>query len=365
MSIERGPQQHRRQAKNYIHKEAQARLNETVPTFNKQVLNALNVDAVEVSYYHICDRIGRPCSCTATQISREDAASEKTTAKSLGINTVQDIQVEFQDSIFGDSEAEQIYNPDEGIDVTYLHDDSIPDVLQAPVDKDGNVDYRETVIERNNDCGICYRVGHVPGYTRYGYATELFTSLNIADIRNYHVDVEAAPHVMRNSGGGEILYKFNVPTYFRSVDYSIRINRNILKNEYFQYKGNRLTVDILRKYAGKEITVSIRAREFTHGIIAFDLGVPNIRANISAENTGLDYTLRDIVGNLTIVLPPTLHEVRTGDTIVIPNRRYVLRVMNRERKITADKRQLEWVAECRIIQPQENLKNIHKSYKLE
>ena len=86
-----------------------------------------------------------------------------------------------------------------------------------------------------------------------------------------------------------------------------------------------------------------------------------IKANISQENQALDYNLRDIVGNLTIVLPPTLHEVRIGDTLVIPDRRYVVKVMNRERKITADKRQLEWVTECRIIKPQENIKNIHKN----
>lgn len=367
MPITRGPQNHRRQAKNYIHKQAQARLNETVPTFNQQTTNALEVDAVQVAYYHVCDRIGRPCTCTATEVTKEEANSEVVTNKTLGVETIQDVEVHFQNNSFlGDSEAEKIYTqPYTEYDVTYNVDDSIPDVLDSPVDQDGNVEYRETSIERNNDCGICYRVGHVPGFTHYGYQTELLTSLNIADVDRYHVDKLAAPHVMRNMGGGKITYEVFVPRFFQAVNYSIRNNRNIIKNAYFYHNGAKLTVEKLRKFAGHNITIAVDAMEFTHAILAFDLGVPAIKANISQENQALDYNLRDIVGNLTIVLPPTIHEVRIGDTMVIPDRRYVVKVMNRERKITADKRQLEWVTECRIIKPQEHIKNIHKSFKLE
>lgn len=373
MTIERGPQSHKRQAKNYIHKQAQARLHETVPTYNQQAINSLAVDSVMIDYFSVFNRIGQSCSCRATQVEtpRTVVDGEKTDISNHSDHNhvaSPGASIQLQDTgLFGE-EAERIYE-DEGIDVTgadeYDYDPDIPDVLYEPKEKLANAAEQRNVGGANNECGICYRAGLQPGYVRYGTMRTLLTSLNVAGINNVMIDKDKAPHVFRNhTRTGHVVFELSVPKYFVGATYSVRLNTQVLKGQQLYWKGKPLTMDVLKINAGTKIDVSVHAQEFTHAVVEFETGVERIRGNISAESRGLDYTMRDSISNFTVVLPPNIPDVRNADIIVIRERRLVLKVTEAERDITADAKQLKWVVQTRMVQPQEAVKNIYKSFKI-
>lgn len=367
MAIVRGTRNNTRRAKNYIHNEAQRRLEETVPTFNDQVLNSLAVDSVFIEYYHIHDRIGRPCSCHRVELP-EDAQFDDSGDTSLIVPSkdTRSTSITLQtDGLFGDSRAEHIYE-DTGIDVSGQdYDPSIPDVLYAPIDKEGNVEYSDQLLQTNIECGICYRVGLQPGYTKHGVNRIVMTANDVVNLSGTTINKADTPNtIQRVDKNGYAEFEIFVPKYFTIASYSIRRNRDILKGETIKYNGHPLTDELLKRFAGTTIRVTVGAELFTHAVLEFGTDIEKVRGNISAENEALDYTLRDMIGNFTIVLPPTIHEVRKGDIIVIRDRRLVLRVTEKERKITAGIKQLEWIVQTRVVQPQETVKNIFKSFKI-
>lgn len=369
MTIVRGTRDNKRQAKNYIHKAAQARLNETVPTFNQQVTNSLAVDSVHIDYYHVHDRVGQMCSCrgNVADIPVDISQDEVVLQDAQKTETGSSVKMKFQDTaLFGDSGAERIYE-DKGIDVSTAldFDPEIPDVMYEPLEKLGNVVEERNATGATKDCGICYRTGLQPGYVRHGTVRSILSSLNISGLSHVQVDKTETPHrFINHTKIGEVFFDLFVPKYFVVASYSVRLNKVLLKGENVYYNGHALTDDILRIVAGTTIRVSVRAREFTHVVMEFETGVEKIQGNLSPETKSLDYTMRDSVSNFTVVLPPTLHEVRNTDILVIRNRRLVLRVTEVERKVTADLKQLEWVVQTRVVQPQETIKNIHKSFKI-
>lgn len=74
MAIKRGTRTIARvHAKNYTHKEAQKRLDETVAPFNQQYQNALHIDSVEIDYYQVQLKVGvpvKPLTCGNTVCTR-------------------------------------------------------------------------------------------------------------------------------------------------------------------------------------------------------------------------------------------------------------------------------------------------------
>jgi len=367
MAIYRGPQDTNRRAKNYTHKQAQARLEETIPTFNEQVINSLGVDSVFIDYFHVHDRVGEVCSCRKTKV--EDTFDHVEDGVNTVVPTRNDVKSSIilqDDDIFGDSRAERIYE-DQGIDVSgdLDYDPSIPDVLTAQLDKDGNVVYQDSVTEGNVDCPICYRTGILPGYTRLNTVRHLLTSLNYVKLDGYNIDRALTPHELWNvSKTGNAYYEILVPKYFTVANYSVRYGKYILKAESIYLNGVPLSDKLLRRYAGTKIIVSTKAEKFTHIVIEFELVQEKLRGNLSAESKALDYNLRDMTADFTVILPPSLHEVRVNDVIVIRDRRLVLKVKDMERKVTAAKKQLEWSVQTRVVQPQEPIKNIYKSFKI-
>lgn len=365
MAIKRGTNSIRRHGKNYIQETAQKRLDEVVRPFNEQVINSLYVDSVEIDYYSIQNKIGTPCSCDKSDVKPGivDVESNVTPNMPVKDSDTTGIKVKFQDSdIFGESIAEKIYN-----DST---EDYVLDVSgeETHLNLTSN-DYDESFLNGGSvNCGICYRTGLVPPFKAYGKQRILLTHHDILDIDGYLVDRTEAPHKITTHDAnvpGFVLFEFQVPKYWKTVHVSIRDNLMVLGSErLLMVDGSVLTGANLRMFSGRSIQVLVKASEFTHVVVEFELDVAPIRANISGEQMALDYDRLQTISDISVVLPPTLAEVETGDIIVIKNRNLVLKVRDKERKITADKRRLEWMVSTRVLQPTESLRNINKAYKL-
>lgn len=371
----------RSNAKNYTYQQAQARLQETVIPFNKQVENSLRVNAVEIDYYQTQNKIGRVCSCDKIEIYDE----QKTRSGDKNSNHIEPVVptvdedsssglgIELQDNdLFGDSPAEKLYG-ESVYDVSgsdNLADDDIPEEIYRNMDiGEGDVALSETTMFGSNaNCGICYRVGFQPGYKSYGKQRTVLTTWDIQDISSFTVVTTEAPNRIRRQGPvtdfSYVEFALYIPKYFKNCVFSIRNNTNIVPAEKLYAFGLPLTDKLLRNNAGKKIAIRTKASEFTHVVVEFDLGVEKVFANIGPESQALDYSRMDPLSNFPIVLPPSIHEVNTGDIVVVKDRRLVLKVMDMERKITADKRQLEWSVQTRLVQRTEPLRDIAKGMKI-
>lgn len=353
----RQPRRHvRRNAKNYTHDQAQKRLDETVAAFNTQVENALKVDSVAVDIYHIDRLTGRPCSCIKTDSPKEAGMLQPVIPNKDNESSV--AHIEFQDTdIFGNSSfSEMIMNDDEDSD---LYDSSV-----HLTELGGSGDYSDVVAPGSHNCGICYRTTLVPGFKCYGKQRVLLTHYDVSDANAFLINSTFAPHRLeRQAPDGFIRFTFFVPKYFAFAKISIRDNLTILREMPF-LGDNQLTAQDLRNFAGHEITISIRSEAFTHVVIEFDLGTEKIHANIGGESMSLDYDRLQTLSDIPVVLGPSVPHIDTGDIICIPDRNLYLKVRDKERKITATQRRLEWVCTTRVLQPQEPTVQMNKGYKL-
>lgn len=380
--IKRGLSNHARtRAKNFTQKEAQARLTETVAPFNRQVENSLFVDAVEVDFYQSCAKTGKPCTCEKIELRPEfntiTHAARDTNVAPI-VPTVDDdssagLEIHLQDdSLFGDSPAEKLYGATV-YDVSgndFIEDDDIPEALYDEITtKEGDSSFEETTMFGSNaNCGICYKTGFQPGYVAYGKQRSLLTSWDIERIGSYTLNTTGTPNSLRRQGpvGAHTFVEFaiSVPKFFKTCIVSVRNNIQVLIGEKLLVDGSPLTIATLKQYAGKRMPLRVNAEEFTHVVLEFDLGLDKLRANIGTESQMLDYSKLEAMGTFPVVLPPSVPEVNIGDALIIKDRRLALKVTDKERKITADKRRLEWVLQARVIQRTEPLRDIHKGIKL-
>lgn len=366
MAVKSGRQiRQRTNARNYGHVQVQKRLDETVSAFNKQVDNSLQVDSVEIELFQIQQLVGVPCSCSQTNVQPLAEGRDGTTTLAPVIPHKESrndgITVKFQDDdVFGDGLGEKLFN-DEDVFVESVdgRDNSAREL------DDSEDEFHDSVLRGSVNCGICYRTMLQPGFTSYGRMRSIYTNVNIENMRAFTVDSTQSPHVIaRLTKDGFVSFMVLVPKYFASVTISIRDNIKILNDRVQRQDGRDITISDLRDHAGQEYEVFVRAEEFTHVVFDFDTGVEKLRANLSGENIALDYDRLTTLSDMTVVLGPELGDINGGDIIVIPKRNMILKVRDKERKITADQRRLEWVVQTRVLQPTEPLKAIAKGYKL-
>jgi len=381
--VRRGSSSYKRgNALNYTNEQAQKRLDETVKPFNKQVENALFVNAVEVDYYQVLDKTGKACSCEKIEVRPEHktvthSGSNDTNVEPI-IPTVEEDSSSglsinlLDDNLFGDSAGEKLFG-ETVFDVSGndgFQDDDIPEeVYRDMTQKEGDVSFTETTMFGSNaNCGICYKVGFQPGYHAYGKQRHVLTTWDIERIGSYTIVSTSTPNTMRRQGPitdfSYVEFSVHIPKYFVSCLYSVRNNSHILPAEKILVDGHPVSLAALKTHAGKMMTLRITALEFSHVVMEFDLGIPKVRANIGAESQALDYSRLDAIANFPVVLPPSIHSVNNGDILVLKDRRLVLKVMDKERKITSDKRQLEWSVQTRVVQKTEPLRNIAKGLKI-
>lgn len=371
--LKRGPRNtQRRNARNYTDKQAQKRLDETVPAFNKQVQNALNVDAVQVVLYQVNRLVGKPCTCSKLHKS---FAAQGADADPNAVNPVmpvvpnpymEDDGLEFDvqdDDIFGTGFGDKIMNDDVyAVDVS---GGTPVDKSLVGIEQQDDYEFEDGLASGSINCGICYRTLRVPGYKPYGMHRVLLTSYDVESIDGYAADTGSAPLAFKKQAGdGRMGFRLSVPKYFVSCTYSIRDNLYILKERAVRKDGQPLSMADLKRMAGKEIEIYVQSDSFTHVLFEFDLGVPRLNCNIGGENTTLDYDRLQTMSDIPIVLGPEVSDVNEGDIVCIPERGLYMKVRDKERKITSKQRRLEWVCSTRVLQPTEPLRNISKGYKL-
>ena len=371
--VKRGPATiKRRHAKNYIQIEAQKRLSETVNPFNTQTVNALHVNSVEADYYQVQDKTGYPCSCEKTEslppnydIPENNVPPVVPTQKG---DSSEGVQIRLKDNdLFGDGPAEHIMDALE-FDVSGDRDHPLVPNDKLSNEPEGNIDYEDGLfLGTNVQCGICYRAGYQPGYKAYGKQRHVFTHKDIEDAREYWTNTTKSPHTMERQVEKTPFVEFRVlvPKYFNHIIFSVRNNEKILQGEHlYNALGERLTLSNFKESAGSDIAFQVKAKEFTHVVLEFDLGIPKLVVNIGLESQTLDYSLLETIGNMPVVLPPTVHEVKSNDVLVLKKRRLALKIIDKERKITSDQRRLEWMVQTRVLQPTEALKYIAEGFKL-
>lgn len=362
----------RTHARNFTQESAQKRLDEAVEPFNQQVMNSLFVDSVEIEYYHIQTKVGVPCTCEKTAVEPvmlDEQDSNLAPVIPTKDNTTKGAKVRFQETdIFGESLAEKIYN-DDNDKVLDVSGDRPHIFSQIEDPAEGDSAYGDGFLGGGGiDCGICYRTGFQPPYKAYGKQRYLFTNYDIEDISGFYVNTHNAPHTIEKHDRnvpGFVKFRTTVPKYFKTVTVSVRDNLVYLVEDHvLRTDGERMTTSDFREKAGREVEFLIQANCFTHVVIEFDLDIPKLRANISPEQAALDYERLTTIGDITMILPPTLSEIEPGDIIIMKSRNLALKVRDKDKKATADKRRLEWSVSTRVLQPTETLRNIASGFKL-
>lgn len=350
--VNRGTGTVKRHGKNYIHEQAQRRFNEAVSPYQSIGSNALKVDSLEVIYYHVTKSTH---VCTCKRVSSESAGNPNLSPVLEKPKSISDqmVKIELHRPLFGFGEQNTV--EDEEDDDEFALDDDAPTPM---------VDH----ILQSSDCGICYKQGFVPGYTPLGYEHRLLGVHNISDIYGYGLDRSQAPtkFLLEDPVRGYADFEIDVPLFFQTVRFSVRDNVTILRDAlvYLSYTGMPLTVQDLRDHAGVTIKIRLKAEQFTHAVIDFDVGATPIKVNLSQGNKTLDWTMFDTFGAIQAVLPVSVPEVAVGDVLCVPSRGQSFKVTDVTFLRTARDQALDWSVNVRILQPQEYLKHISSAQQL-
>jgi hypothetical protein len=358
--IKRGPANVRRNhARNFIQKQAQARMDETVKAYNHQVSNSLAVNAVQVILYQVERQVGRPCSCCMTNVQIPGSVSNVTPTIPQRDRETGGIEFGFQDEdIFGTEMDANIFNDVDVRDVSGMQRDEGVQRIETE-------EFEDSVGQGSVNCGICYRSLKQPGYKAYGMQRAVYTHYDIERIEHFHLDSTSTPHAfVREHNEGFVCFRVMVPKYFKSAIVSIREDLYVLREKPRRKDGKEITIADLRRHAGQFIEVYISSERFTHFVIEFDMGIDRLNANIGGETTTLDYDRLQTMSDIPIVLGPEVSDVNEGDIVCIPERNLFLKIRDKERKIMQDQARLEWVCSSRVLQPTEPLRAIAKGYKL-
>lgn len=347
----------RRHAKNYIYEEADKRLRETVKPYQRQGLHALGVDSFEVKYYHVV-RSTQVCTCTQSEVVPNHSALAQ--PKNLVIPNVvldgdKEVIIDYARPLFG-TPGESKVTGDE-----YSELDSDQDDFAIIDDEDPPRE--NNLFATLNTCNICYRIGFVPGYELYGYDRKVLTTYAIDSVQGYTIDSGTSPHTLRQQDPrhGYVDFILDVPKYFISVGYAIRNNQEYLSGSTLYTTNDQpLTRADIQNAAGHSLVVRCKEKTFTHVVLEFDLGTEKVRANLAQANKATDWTMFDTLGNISIVLPMTIEDVATSDVIYVPSRNTIFKVSDFTYLRTAGGKNLDWMVNVRVIQPQEALRTIHK-----
>lgn len=376
MSIKGGSSTSRRHARNYTGAQADLRMKEVIGAVQQQSSNALMVDSFEIKYYQQ-QKSTTVCTCKKTTVASSIAARIIEPSSNVPVTMVREdsvlgksIKIDYNRPLFGTSaDKEEKTEESDDEDFGPLGDD-----MEFDDDDDDDAHKPTTTVDATfasgKDCGICYRAGFVPGYMAYGFERTLFTPIDIADVYGYTVDMTTAPHTVRcvDTKEGYVDFDLNIPRYFNSANASVRNNIDVLSNEtvFLARDGARIMLSLmeLKANAGKTIRVRVFASAFTHVVIEFDLGTERLRANLAQMSKTVDWTLFDTLGNIQMVLPPTIQNIAGNDIIYVPARAMTFKVTDVTYMRTASERNLDWPVSTRVLQPQESLGKIHRANKL-
>lgn len=354
--------------KTYEHERVQKRLDSVIEVVQSKVEQALSVDSTKVIIFKKA-KFGLVCSCNRVENSFDDlleGGMKSVMEESDGEARGNGIEVKpIGNTMFGGKSRGAI-----------ALDDMIPSNAHAVLDaadmlSDGEDEDQRWDGGNNANCGICYRQGFQPGFQSTGYVYNVMTHHHIQKLSGYHLDQSTAPTTFRlERKRGYVDFDTLIPKYFKKAKFSIRVNEVVLppSNKLLAVINGTetaLSMALLNKYKGQHITIRVKDIEaFTHALLIFDLGVADINGNISEEANILNYDQELTVGNITVVLPARSGMIEPEDILVLPFKRYVLKVTEAPKKRTAKNQSWEWVVTTRPVQRKELQYNINKGYDL-
>jgi hypothetical protein len=383
--LKTGNAKNKRMAKNFIHENAQRRLDQELGTFRNQISNAMNVDAVHAVVIKQL-RVGIPCTCSNHLITKESeyinheyqTSTENVTARPSDDNRFS-ITMNTGGSAFG----ERGYDADSPETRTVkgqlskereLSDFQGANVSRVSVeDGDNKIDRPEFDANEfeggTKNCGICYTASIQPAFEFTNHVYTLMSHYNVMKAYGYNVSVEDKPNTFNSVTDDAYLeYEVMVPKYFTRVLFSIRNDTRIVcrrPNQLTQINGE--PADKAFFTANRGSTVSIRIKnvdQFTHAYILFQSNESTKNANLTEEQDMINYENEVTIGDLNVVLEHSVGVIRSGDFIAIPARNLLLKVSAATRKSTATKDQWEWSVTGRATQRSEATFNIFKHHEI-
>lgn len=353
--------------KTYEHDRVQKRLDSVIKVVQSKVEQALSVDSTKVIIFKKA-KFGLVCSCNRVENDLDDmieGGMKSVMRENDGEARGNGIEIKGVGStMFGGKGG--------GVALDDMLSDSGRAVLDAAdMLSDGSDEDQRWDGGNNVNCGICYRQGFQPGFQSTGYVYNIMAHHHVLKLSGYTLDQSTAPTTFRlERKTGYVDFDTLIPKYFKTAKFSIRVNDVVLppaKKLLAVINGTEtaLNMDLLKKYKGKHITIRVRDIEaFTHALLIFDLGVGDINGNISEEANILNYDQELTVGNITVVLPARSGMIEPEDILVLPFKRYVLKVTEAPKKRDAKNQSWEWVVTTRPVQRKEVQYNINKGYDL-
>ncbi len=346
----------RRNSRNYITDQAQARLDEILPSIQQQGLNALAVDSTPILYYSRV-RGGYTCTCCATEIVAVDLDDDPVTEIEI-----QHTLLPFgkpNTSIFTKSKKPLFGERAEFTTQEDLDDNPEDWLIQNDPELTGSSGTTGSMFSGTIDCGICYRTGYVPGFQLANRTRLVLTTHNLTNLEGYTINRASQPHVFESLvPNSKIEFEIKLPKYFKNIYYGLRNNheevyQNVLLN------GVPLNKAVAIANQGKTVLISVgNVDKFTHIVLEFEHDMPLLNANISQISRSTDYTNFDPIGNITVYIPMTLNRVEAGEIIYADQKKIYLKVIDVTYNQTAKNVHTEWSASCRVLQPTEPMKSI-------
>ena len=340
----------------------QRRLDSVIPAVQSKVEQALAVDATRCIVYKKA-KFGLVCSCNRVDnLPGDTAGGLKSVSRESDIHQRNVEIVPANRTMFGGGSSSAV-----SLDDINPAERAMIDAVDLATDG-GEFDTRWDGGNVVN-CGICYRQGVQPGFAAVGYQYVVMTHHHVLGFKGYSLDTSVAPLLFRQvRKEGYVDFDVTVPKYFKSVKYSIRENARLYGAEHrpmavINGQQTELTMALLDLHRGQNIIIRVNKVEtFTHCVMIFDQGVQAVNCNISEEANVLNYDQELTVGNLTVVLPASVGMIEPEDILVLPDRNYVLKVMEAPKKRNSRQQAWEWVATTRPVQRKEVQFNIDKGY---
>lgn len=349
--------------KTYEGERVQKRLDSVIEVVQSKVEQALAVDATRCIIYKRA-KFGLVCSCNRVdntafddQIGAMKSVARESDAQSAGVSIAPSAR-----TMFGGGRPTAV--PLDEINPAGKALIDAADAMTTGEEFDTRWDGGNVV-----NCGICYRQGVQPGFAAVGFQYVVMSHHHVRGIEGYTLDQSVAPAAFRQVvKQGFVDFDVTVPKFFRSATYSVRSNDKVFgagtrPMAVINGQTTELTMDILDKHRGQNIIIRVCNVEiFTHCVFIFDLGVSGVNCNISEEANTLNYDQELTIGNITVVLPAKVGMIEPEDLLVLPDRRYVLKVTEVPKKRTAHQQAWEWVCTTRPVQRKELQYNIEKGY---
>lgn len=349
--------------KTYESERLQKRLDSVIPAVQSKVEQALAIDATRCLIFKKA-KFGLVCSCNRVEnLPGSTDGAMKSVGRESDVHQ-NNVRIEpANKTMFGGGSRTSAVSLDEIDGAGKALIDAV-DLMTDGGEFDTGWDGGNVV-----NCGICYRQGVQPGFTSVGLQYVVATHHHVRKYEGYHLDQSVSPLLFRQTTKkGYVIFDITVPKYFKQVRYSIRNNDQVYGADYRlkAVVGDNmvdLNQELLDQARGTNILVGITGIEtFTHCVLIFDQGVEPVQCNISEEANVLNYDQELTIGNITVVLPARVGVIEPEDILVLPDRNYVLKVMEAPKKRTSKQQSWEWVATTRPVQRKEVQFNINKGY---